>query len=123
MFRSLIILVCVGCAAPVHMSNCDEGFRDTWWYIDPDVTDEMNLAPTCFYVDSLGEMETVHYDSDITMSNQWTCVGDNDIRIKGRGRASFLPTEESDVWMVDLNLTVPPVNKVASVEPCHWLEW
>lgn len=120
---SLIMLACLACAPAVPVSNCDRDFRDTWWFIDSEVTDDHNIQPTCFYIDTEGKVETVSYESDFTTSANWECIGENEIRINGRGRASFLPTEDPDLWEVDLRLTVPPLNDVAMVQPCYWLEW
>jgi len=122
MRASLIMLACLACAPAVPIENCDEGFRDQWWYIDPEVTDDHNIMPTCLYMGTDGEMSTVSYASDFTMSAGWTCIGTNEVRIHGRGSATFLPTNEDDVWEVDLNLNVPPLKEVAIVEPCWWAE-
>lgn len=118
--RAFVLLISTACAAEVPVENCAEDFRDTWWYIDPDVTDAHNLQPTCFRVGSDGYMETIHYDSDVHMENKWTCVGDDDIRINGKGRAQFFPTDYDDEWVVDLNLTVPPLKETAIVSDCFW---
>ena len=115
-----ILLILAACASEVPVEHCSEGFRDTWWYVDPEVTDAHNLAPLCFNVGSDGYVETIHYDTDIEMESKWTCVGDNDIRVKGRGRAQFEPTEFEDEWEVYLNFTVPPIKETALVEPCYW---
>lgn len=120
---SLIMLACLACAPAVPIENCDEGFRDAWWYIDPAVTDDHNIAATCFYLDTNGSVSTVSYDSDFTTEGSWTCIGDNEVRIKGRGSATFLPSEDPDLWTVDLNLTIPPLNETAEVEPCFWLDY
>lgn len=125
MVRSLLItfaLASIACAQAVPLHNCSEDFRDQWWAVDSEVTDRHNLNSTCFYVGTDGYMETVHYDSDFSMESKWTCTGTNDIRIKGRGSASFYSTEDLDVWEVDLNLNIPPINETSTVEPCWWNE-
>lgn len=120
--RNLVWLLLCACAPEIPVEFCSENFRDSWWYIDTEVTDDLNIQPTCFYVSSDGYMETIHYDTEVSYESKWACVDDNEIRIKGRGRASFDSTEDSEVWNVDLNLNFPPVYRVAEVTPCWWAD-
>lgn len=125
MFRFGIILICLGCTPPmpVDRDNCDREFMDQWWYIDPVVTARHNVTDTCLYVSSEGEVETLHYMSDIKIQTEWTCVGDNEIHISGRGYAFYERTEDPEVWIVNLDLIIPPVNDTAEVSDCYWQDW
>jgi hypothetical protein len=125
MCRSILFILAsmsIACAGEVPLDYCSEDFRDQWWAVETEVTDDHNIAQTCFYVGSDGYMETVHYDSKFSMESKWTCTGANDLRIKGRGSATFYATEFADIWEVDLNLTIPPLNDTSTVEPCWWNE-
>ena len=117
----------------VPMEFCSEDFRDMWWKIDPEVTDNMKppISSLCFNLHSYGELEIINYDGDWNNSYQWECVNDSQgsldvesddldyYHILNQGSA-LLTNLDDESWLMDINFKAGLITKEAEIWPCDW---
>ena len=95
-----ILWFLIGCTQPIPVSNCDAGFRNQWWLLDPDVTDSLGATnDICIWVGDEGARLETYYEA--WGPYEWDCIDTDTYRIHSQGIISTTRLKEG--YRLDIN--------------------
>jgi len=95
-----LLLLCACQTVPIEF--CSEDFRDTWWLIDPKVTDSRGgKSDVCMYVGTDGYIDVETSADEVFGPYEWECKAPDEYRVKRQGTFSAVPGKADETWRMD----------------------